>query len=418
VTRWLSGAACLFALVLALVAAGCGSSDDATSSAADKPAAADSKDSASNEPIVLGAPVPLTGALQPWGKWDLQMAELAVEDINKAGGVLGRPLKFESADDKSDFAKNGAAKALETLAKGAKVLATACDSDWGAPAQTTAAGKGVPSISWCGAAPQFGEKGLGKLTSSAGISTPNEAAVPAEWGYGDQGWRNAYLLSDPSIAYNTTYCEYFKKAFEKLGGKVVGEDEFKQTDSSIASQLTRLKGASPKADVILICSVPPGGATAVRQIRAAGIATPLMLSNGMAGDHWLGSVPGLKDAYQSTYAAFDGSDPIAKVDELATRWKEKYGSGVPLPSVYGGYVAVELIAAAIEKAGSTDGAAVGEALAGTKDVPTVFGKLSFEPGYNISFQYPVAILKVNNGKVSFVTRERPKMNAVELLGQN
>jgi branched-chain amino acid transport system substrate-binding protein len=166
-----------------------------------------------------------------------------------------------------------------------------------------------------------------------------------------------------------------------------------------------------------MCSVPPGGAAAVRQIRAAGIDTPLMLSNGMAGDHWLKSVPGLKDAYQSTYAAFDGSDPIEKVDEVAKRWEEKYGGTIPLPSVYGGYVAVELIAAAMEKAGTTDGAAVGKELAATKDTPTIFGDLTFEPGQNMSFTYPVAILAVDNGKVTFVTRQRPKMNAVDLLAK-
>ncbi len=406
-SRRLPGALCV--LALAGFGAGCGSDDGGSSGDS---AAADTK-----EPIVIGAPVPLTGALQPWGKWDLQMAELAVEDINAAGGVLGRDLKLEAVDDKSDFAANGAAAALDVLDKGASVLATACDSDWGAPAMTTASSKSVPSISWCGAAPQFGEKGLGKLTNSAGISTPNEAAVPAEWGYEKKKWRNAYLLSDPSIAYNTTYCDYFKKAFEQVGGKVVGADEFKQSDSSIASQLTRLRGASPKPDVILICSVPPGGATAVRQIRAAGIDTPLMLSNGMAGDHWLKAVPKLKDAYQSTYAAFDGSDPLDKVDELSDRWEKKYGGSVPLPSVFGGYVAMQLVANAIEKAGSTDGTKVGEELAASKDVPTIFGDISFEPGYNISFSYPVAILEVDDGKVSFVERERPKMNAVELLDE-
>lgn len=408
--------ACLLA-VAASVLAGCGSSGGGGTSAQAGGSGGKGGSSASTKaPVIIGAPVSITGGLQPWGGADLNMAQLAVQDINKAGGVLGgRPLKIVSVDDKSDYAANGAAAALSTISSGAKVIVTDCDDGWGAPAQTAAAAKGIPSLSWCAGAPKFGVKGLGPLTNSGGIATPNEAAVPAEWGYSVKKWRKAYLLNDPTLAYDTTYCNNFKKRFTQLGGKVVGQDEFQQNDSSIATQITRLKGVSPAPDVIVVCSVPPGGASAIRQLRAAGVNTAIMTSDGMAGNEWLPSVPGLKNAYVSTYADQNGSDPISKINQLTARWKAAYHSNVPIPDVFNAYADIQLIASAINKAGSDNPAAIGKALAATTNVPTIFGPHSFQPGYNLSFTSPVAILSIHNGTTTFVTRRRPEINAVSLL---
>jgi branched-chain amino acid transport system substrate-binding protein len=341
------------------------------------------------------------------------MAQLAVNDINSSGGVLGgRKLKFAIVDDKSDFAANGASAALQTIQDGAKVIVTDCDSGWGAPAQTAAESKGVGSLSWCAGAPQFGVKGgLGALTSSGGIATANEAAVPAEWGYKTQKWRKAYLL------YDTTYCSMFRKRFQQLGGAIVGQDQFQQTDSSIATQITRLRATKPAPDVIVLCSVPPGGATAVRQLRAAGINTTLMMSDGMAGNDWLPSVPGLTNAFLSTYAAQDGTDPIAKINQLTKRWRTTYHSAVPIPDVYNAYADIQLIAAAINKAGSDQPKAIALALASTNNVDTVLGKHTFEPGYNLSFTSAVAIIKIAQKKDTFEARQRPEIDAVKLLGK-
>jgi branched-chain amino acid transport system substrate-binding protein len=399
----------LIALASALVLAACRSSSDNGSPAKDG--------SGGGEPIVIGAPISMTGPLAPYGKFEYQMARFAIEDINKAGGVLGgRQLKIVVEDDKSDYAANGAAAALKVLDQGAKMILTDCDADWGAPAMTTAQSKGVGSLSFCAGAPSFGPKGLGPMTHSAAMATPNEATVGAEWSYTTQNWRSAYLIVDTTIAYDTSYCDSYKKRFEQLGGKVVGQDQFKQGDSSLASQVTRLKGVNPAPDVVVICSYTPGGGTAVRQIRAAGIDTDLMFSDGLGGPtDWLASVPNLKNAWATTYAAADGSDPIAKINELSQRWETTYGSPTPSADTFDGYSAIELIAAAIEKAGSDDPKAIAAALSATKDVTTIYGKETFAPGYNISFTSPVAIVTVKDGKWTFVARQRPEADAIGMI---
>ncbi len=365
-------------------------------------------------PIIIGAPVALTGFMIPWGLWPTRMAQFAVDDINKAGGVLGRPLKIISSDDKSDPAANGPSAASDVISKGASIVMTNCDFDWTAPAAGTAQSKGVPAISYCAGAPRLGPKGLGPLTFSAGISTPNEASAMAEWAHNKQKYKSAYLLVDTTIAYNTTYCAFFAKRWKQLGGTIAGEDQFKNGDPSLTSQVTRLSGLRPKPHAIMLCSYPPGGTTAIRQIRAGGVDLPLLMNVGMSGYYWLNGVPGLKNAWQDGYVGLRGDDPIAKVNQLTKRYRAKYGEPIKTPIAYAGYQTVQLIAAAIKAAGSTDGKKIAAALVKGK-VQILTGPHTFDPDYNVSFTSPAVILKIENGTLKFVTRLAPSKNSKALL---
>jgi branched-chain amino acid transport system substrate-binding protein len=367
------------------------------------------------EPIIIGVAAGLTGPLAPWGLEPMRMSEFAVEDINAAGGVLGRPLEIVAADDKSDFAANGAATAIEVIDQGASIVVTSCDFDWSAPAQAEATSRGVPAISFCAGAPQFGPNGLGPLTFSAGIATPNEASVPAEWAYEEQGWRNAFLLNDPVIAYDTTYCDSFKARWEELGGVVVAEDVFEQADPQLGPVVTRMQGLDPQPDFILLCSIPPGGATAIRQIRAAGITTPIFMNVGMGGDWWFEQVgEPLDNAFQSTYGSWRGDDEIAQINELVDRYETKFEDTVPLPHTLMGYQVIQLIADAISRAGSTDGQAIADALAQT-DGEFLIGHHTINPEYNHSFTLPVTIMQITGGEAAFLTRRQPEGNPADLV---
>jgi branched-chain amino acid transport system substrate-binding protein len=374
---------------------------------AEEPPAEEPAAEPTGEPVIIGVAAGLTGPLTPWGLLPSRLSELAVEDINAAGGVLGRPLEIVLADDKSDFAANGAAAAIEVMDQGAVIVVTSCDFDWSAPAQSEATSRGVPAISFCAGAPQFGPNGLGPLTFSAGIATPNEASVPAEWAFEEQGWKNAFILNDPVIAYDTTYCDSFAARWEELGGTVVGQDTFENADPQLGPVITRMQGADPQPDFIMLCSIPPAGATAIRQIRAAGIDTAILMNTGNAGDWWFEQIgEPLDNAYQSTYGSWKGDDEIEKINELAARYLERYGEPIVQPHTYMGYEVVQVIADAINKAGSTDGEAIAAALAQT-DGDYLIGHHTIDPDYNQSFTLPVTIMKVEGGVASFLTRRQP-----------
>jgi branched-chain amino acid transport system substrate-binding protein len=342
------------------------------------------------------------------------MAQFAAQDINKAGGVLGRPLKLIACDDRSDFAANGKSCALQMINAGAVALLTDCDADWSAPANLTAEAHKIPGISFCAGAPKFGVAGGdGPYTFSMGIATPNEADVAAEWAYQAKHWRKAYLLNDPVIAYDTTYCQYFAKRWRELGGTIAGQDTFQASAPSIAGQVARMRSTS--MDFVVLCSIPPEGASAIRQMRAGGVPTPIIMNVGMGGDYWFNTVPGISNAYQDGYDDWHGGDPRAFINSLTRRWAAKYHMPNPrFPHAYMGYEALLMLADAMKKAGTTKGSAVANALRHL-DVKGIFGTHKIVPQYDQSFTLPVAIIRINNGTASFLTLRYPEISTQKLL---
>ena len=120
-----------------------------------QPAIAQDKD-----PIIIGAAIALSGIAAPFDGDPSRAAEIAVSEINAAGGVLGRPLKIIYADTKSDFA-HGAVAGEEVLDKGADVVIVTGDFDFGGGAARAANARKVIAISPFAADPKFGVRGIG-----------------------------------------------------------------------------------------------------------------------------------------------------------------------------------------------------------------------------------------------------------------
>ena len=283
-----------------------------------------------------------------------------------------------------------------------------CDFDFGSPAALTFQEAGIVAMSICAGAPQFGPQGIGPLAFSNGIATPNEAAGAASFGW-EQGWRNVYVLEDTTIEYTVTWVEGFNDTWAELGGEVVLADTFANPDPSIASQITRLQGLDPAPDAIILCTYSPGGPSAIRQIRAAGIDLPIQLCVGMDGNYWLDAVPDLSDTYVTHYGSFVGDDQDEKVNELYRRYEERYGEPPPQAHFMMGYSAVQLLALGAEKAGTTEGTAVAAALETLSGEAHFLGPTTFTEEFHISLSgRPVAISQIQNGEFSFVTRLIPE----------
>jgi branched-chain amino acid transport system substrate-binding protein len=414
----LKGLGCCAVVIASLAVAACGSSDSSSTST-QAPATGDtattggastssatSTGAAKGEPIKIGAAIAQTGPLSGYDTPATVAANLAVEDINKAGGVLGRPLEIITADTGTDKEK-GVSAAQDLIGKGAEVGMVTCDLDFGAPAAVTFASKQLVSMSLCAGSPNFGPKGVSPFAFSAGVATPNEAAGGAEWAYKEKGWKSTYTLVDTTIDYDTSWMDAFQESYKKLGGQIVGSDTFQNGDASIQGQISKIKALKTQPDFLTVCSYQPGGPAAVRQIRAAGIKLPLLLCVGMDGTNWLPSVKGLSDAYVTDYANYLGEDSDPKMNEVYKRYVAQVGEDPPQGHYIEGYGAVELIAKGIEDAGTTDGPALKDAMEKFKDVEVLTGPTTFDTEYHVSFNRPVAIEEIQNGKVKFVTKIQP-----------
>jgi branched-chain amino acid transport system substrate-binding protein len=386
------------ATALALVVAACGDDDDGDGGG--------SKAEGGGEPIVIGLATAQSGFLQPFDAPGVVAAELARADINAKGGVLGRKLEFVDADTKSDLDQVANA-AIKVINDGAEFLVVTCDFDFGAPAAAVAESKKMVSFSLCAGSPKFGVEGVGPHAYTMGTGTPTEGAVGAQWAL-KKGWENAFIILDSQLDYSTQYVDYFKRHYAEGGGTIVGEDTFSSKDTSVASQIGRIRSASPKPDVIVLASLMPGAATVVRQIRAAGIDTPILSNAGADGAYWLDAVPNLSNFYNDAYSSIHGDDPNEQINELVKRHEERTGEPLATGSFATGYSVIEALAAAIEKAGSTDSEEVKKALDSFTNQELVVGPTTYTPELHMPNGRPMRIIEIQNGKAAFLELFEPE----------
>ena len=367
----------------ALIVGGCGGSKSGGAAAA-----------GSDNPIVIGTANSLTGTLSSFEVAINRGMDVAAEDINRRGGVRGRPIKIIHVDAKSDLNLSAAAT-LEVIEKGADIVVPICDADYGAPGARAANGRGILAIT-CAGGPGLGRQTIGPLTYNTYAGSPTEGAIIAEYAYKTKGWRTAYLMCDQLVEYSKVVCEAFKTRWTALGGEIVGEDKFLQTDASIASQATRLEHAQ-RPDLVLLASFP-GGTPAIKEIRAV-YDGPMMLSASFSGTFWLKPTPGLSNVWVPASGSSYGDDPRPEMNEFFRKFQKRTGKPALVDSYpILGYSTVQTIARGIERAGTTDGDRLAKALDTFKDVKLLAGPTTYTPACHIPVGRPMLMIEYRSGK--------------------
>jgi len=224
----------------------------------------------------------------------------------------------------------------------------------------------------------------------------------AQWAI-NKGWTKAFVLQDDTTQYNKSVCAGFNWLYPAVGGTIAGSDSFLNDDPSIASQITRLKAEvdAGNIDLVYLCSFVPGGATALRQIRAVGIDLPVLSGSAMDGSYWADSVPDLKSFFVPVQGSIFGDDPNPEIAKLDERYKAKFNSTPATSYAYPIYAWMELWARAVEKAGTTEGTAVAAVLNTFTDEPTVLGPRTFTDTVHFQANAPFRIVELTaaGGKV-------------------
>jgi len=353
---------------------------------------------------VFGLVMSFSGWFAPIDADTIAGAKLAVAEINAAGGVLGQPIEVVEFDNKSE-PPLGADGAVDVIGRGAKAILFPSDFDFGAPGAYVAQQKDV--IAFSGASdPKFGVQGVGPLAYSTSNASQAQGGLMAEWAFKQKGWKTAYVLLDNTIAYTKSLCASFATRWTELAGKdgLLGQDTFLNNYPSITAQVTRITGLSKKPDLIFFCSYAPGGPSAIRQLRAAGVTAAIATGESLDGDYWIGSVPDLSNFYVVSYGSKYGDDPDANVNGFFKRFEAKYGKKADVSYGLRGYSAVQAWAEAANKAGSLGGAKVAAVLDTLDKTPLVIGPTTYTSKLHIQTTRPMAILNATNGKFSCVGR--------------
>ena len=396
-------------MLLALVSAGCG--DDDSGSATEEPA----EEPASSDPIIIGAAIAETGFISAFDNPQLEAARIAIEDVNAEGGVLGRQLELVTADTKSDIAF-GTNAALEVIEKGADFMIVTADFDFGGAAARVACENDLIAFSLGAETEKFGVQGLCRNAFTAGTVAGAYSAGVAEWAHSELGFRSAYILLDTAFEYPKQLCDGFTGRWAELEGtSIVGEDTFLQDDAAIPSQVTRIENLSPQPDLIFVCSVPPGGHSAVRQIRAAGIDTHILAGQSFDGDYWVDAVPGLSNYHMGVGGSAFGDDPNPVVNEVIAAVNDRI-EGQALGNTTQGYALIQSLVRAIERAGTTDTDAVRAELEKFDGEDLLSGPTTYTETVHINAEKVVTIVAIENGVASFVTTIEPKPIELDLGG--
>jgi branched-chain amino acid transport system substrate-binding protein len=351
----------LAACAVPLLAA-CGSSGDDSSDSA----TAGGTTATSSEPITIGIAAAKTGGFAPYDLQAGQLFEMGIKEANAKGGVLGRQVKVKWIDTKSDK-QAGATNAKELIAGDADLLVASCDFDYSLPALQVAQAAKIPGLSLCASSPKSATPGIvGAQAGSMGQGSDTEGVAMAEWLRDEHPEiKSAYIIKDNALAYTQATADYFSARFKELGGTICGQDAFVgAANVDLSSVVTRLRGKASSCDLVYDSSVIPAGAQLVRAIRDGGIETPIATNAGVNGT----SVAQIAGKVSKLYAAgFDCVDSYctggsAGAKRVSADFKKAYGQAIGSSYALPGYDLANALTAAIEKAGSTDGAKIAAAL--------------------------------------------------------
>ncbi len=355
---------------------------------------------ADDNEVLIGAATSFSGWMAAFDTSPTRSAEIAIDDINAAGGVLGKKLRLAHIDTKTDAAQTARA-AQDLVKRGVKMMLTACDFDSGAPAALVAQQAGVIAMSSCGADIKYGNLTIGNNVFTMATDSEGTGRILADWATNKMGWKTAYALLDTFIEYDKSECRGFVARSKELNGdkSVVLEDTFKNGDVSVATQISRYQALAQKPQVMIICSVPPGLASAIRQIRSAGIDIPILSACGGDGSAWHSAVPGLSNYYYLNYSADAGvkelrPDAEAFFVKYEKRFGERPGSGQGIT----GYSVVQAWARAAQRAGSFDTDKVRAELEKFTDEPLMVGLTTYTPKLHTNLNRPMLMVSIKDTK--------------------
>ena len=357
--------------------------------------------SAEDDTILVGAATATSGWMAPYDEGPTAAARMAIDEINEAGGLLGKKLEMQHVDTKTDRAQ-GAKAGAELVARGAQLLIVSCDFDMGGPPALVANQNKILAFSSCGADIKLGNKAIGPYVFTMATDAEASGSLVAHWGYHIKGWRTAYVFVDTIIEYNKSVCRGFDKEWVNIAGEenVLGRDSYKNDDPSVSAQITRFKSLETPPDVIAICGVTPGFPAAIRQFRAAGIDTPMIGGVSMDGDAWHDSVPAehLNEVYYASYASMRGDDPRPEIHKFVDDFTKRNGERPPTGQGILGHSAVYSWARAVERAGTFDSDAVLAELEKFTDEPLLAGLTTFTSEFHTNFKRPMLVFEFTNGK--------------------
>jgi branched-chain amino acid transport system substrate-binding protein len=383
----------LIALVAAAWLAGCKPSGTAASGGGDT--------------IKVGEFASLTGSEATFGQSSHKGTQLAVDEINQAGGVLGKKLELITEDDQSQ--QGMAATVVRKLisSDGVAAILGEVASSRSLEAAPNCQESKIPMISPASTNPKVTQVG-DYIFRVCFLDSFQGGKVLSGFAHDTLKAKSVAVLKDVKSDYSVGLAKFFVDGYTALGGKIAAEQNYSGGDKDFNAQLTAIKAANPDAVFV------PGYYTEVGlialQARQLGLNVPLF-----GGDGWESSVlvsiggAALEGDYYSTHYSPDDNSPLVR--QFVAHFKEKYGE-TPDSMAALGYDSALILADALKRAGAgdsgvatTDAAKLREAIAATKDFHGVTGTITIDENRNASKS--AVIVTIKDGAPKYVQTIAP-----------
>ncbi|MDR3145649.1 MAG: ABC transporter substrate-binding protein [Treponema sp.] len=343
--------------------------------------------------ITIGGIFPLSGPVAVYGVEARNGIELAIEEINAAGGINGKKVALISEDDTGN--PEISVNAYRKLTAQDKVNVIIGSLTSGCTIAITSLAQAQKVVLVAPAATAEAVTDAGDFIFRACFIDPFQGTVGGAFAVNELKARNAAVLYDNGNDYSVGLKDNFIAAFVKAGGTIVANESYITGDVDFNAQLTKIKAAGP--DVVYLPDYYSTVALIAKQLRAQGINTPIVGADGWDGLTENAGDEVLNGFYSNHYAA-DSTDP--KVVNFVKAYQAKFGS-VPVSFAALGYDSMYLIRDAIVRAGSLDSTAIKDALAKTNG-SYLTGNLSFDARRNpVKSAVMVELIK-KDGKLATV----------------
>ncbi|MFA0739840.1 MAG: hypothetical protein LKKZDAJK_002966 [Candidatus Fervidibacter sp.] len=352
--------------------------------------------------IKIGHFASMTGPTATFGQSTDKGIRLAMDEINRQGGVLGKKIVVITEDDAGKTEE--AAAAVQKLITRDRVVAILGEvaSSRSIVGGNICEARGIPMISPASTNPKVtrGKKWVFRIC----FTDDFQGLAMARFCYENLKAKRAAILKDRKNEYSVGLAEFFAKTFEQLGGQIVAHENYQEGDVDFKPQLAKIKAANP--DVLFVPGYYTECGLILKQARRdLGMNLPIA-----GGDGWdsasliqeiRGDLEG-KGVYFGNH--FSPYEKRPEVQEFVKKFKERYGE-LPDAMAALGYDAARILADAIKRAGSTELAKIRDAIEQTKDFPGVTGRITIDKNHNA--RKPLLVLQIKDGKTKVVATIPP-----------
>jgi len=354
---------------------------------------------AADNTIKVGEYASLHGSEADFGQSSHKGTALAVDQINAAGGVLGKKIDLITEDNlskpgesativKKFITRDHVVAVLGEVASGRSLEAGPICQQYK-----------IPMISPSSTNPKVTE--IGDYIFRICFTDPFQGKLLADFAKNTLKAKRVAILSDVAAPYSVGLAQYFREPFLAAGGEIVADQKYSSHDKDFKAQLTAIKAANP--DAICVPGYYTEAGLIVLQARQLGIGVPLFGGDGWEGQSLIDTAgDALTNTFYSTH--FSPIKETPEVQNFVKAYQAKYNGETPDAMAALGYDSALVLADAIKRAGTTESSKLRDAIA-TTDMVGATGRTKIDEHRNAP--KAAVIITVENGKFKFLKDIQP-----------